>query len=91
LPAAGATPLRLWRARGCSYCGGSGFSGRAAIFELLSIDDDIRRLIKPGVSAEVISEAARRAGMASMMTDGLAKCRDGLTTVEELGRVASEE
>jgi general secretion pathway protein E len=91
LPAAGASPLRLWRAKGCSYCGGSGFSGRAAIFELLSVDDDIRRLIKPGVSAEVISEAARRAGMASMMTDGLAKCRDGLTTVEELGRVASEE
>jgi general secretion pathway protein E len=91
LPAAAASPLRLWRAKGCSYCGGSGFSGRAAIFELLSVDDDIRRLIKPGVSAEVISEAARRAGMASMMTDGLAKCRDGLTTVEELGRVASEE
>jgi general secretion pathway protein E len=91
LPAAGASPLRLWRAKGCSYCGGSGFSGRAAIFELLSVDDDIRRLIKPGVSAEVISEAARRAGMVSMMTDGLAKCRDGLTTVEELGRVTSEE
>jgi general secretion pathway protein E len=94
LPAAGtavAGPLRLWRAKGCSYCGGSGYSGRAAIFELLSVDDDIRRLIRPGVSAEVISEAARRAGMASMMTDGLAKCRDGLTTVEELGRVTSEE
>jgi general secretion pathway protein E len=91
LPAPVAAPLRLWRAKGCSYCGGSGYSGRAAIFELLSIDDDIRRLIKPGVSAEVISEAARRAGMVSMMTDGLAKCRDGLTTVEELGRVTSEE
>ena len=83
--------MRPGETKGCSYCGGSGFSGRAAIFELLSVDDDIRRLIKPGVSAEVISEAARRAGMASMMTDGLAKCRDGLTTVEELGRVASEE
>ncbi len=91
LPAAGAARLRLWRASGCGYCGGSGYSGRAAIFELLSVDDDIRRLIKPGVSAEVISEAARRAGMASMMADGLAKCRDGVTTVEELGRVASEE
>ncbi len=94
LPAAAAAvagPLRLWRARGCSYCGGSGYSGRAAIFELLSIDDPMRRLIKPGVSAEVIAEAARRAGMASMMSDGFAKCRDGLTTVEELGRVTSED
>jgi general secretion pathway protein E len=89
--AAGGSPIRLWRATGCSYCGGSGYSGRAAIFELLSIDDGLRRLIKPGVSAEVISEAARRAGMASMMTDGIAKCLDGLTTVEELGRVTSED
>ncbi len=89
--AAGAGPIRLWRARGCSYCGGSGYSGRAAIFELLSVDDGMRRLIKPGVSAEVISEAARRTGQASMMTDGFAKCLDGLTTVEELGRVTSED
>ena len=88
---AGEAPLTLWRAVGCSYCGGSGYSGRAAIFELLSIDDAMRRLIKPGVSAEVIAQAARRAGMASMMADGFAKCRDGLTTVEELGRVTSED
>ena len=84
-------PVRLWRAKGCSYCGGSGYSGRAAIFELLTIDDAMRRLIKPGVSTEVIAQEARRAGMASMMADGFAKCRDGLTTVEELGRVTSED
>lgn len=83
--------VRLWRAGGCSYCGGSGYSGRAAIFELLTIDDAMRRLIKPGVSTEVIVQEARRAGMASMMADGFAKCRDGLTTVEELGRVTSED
>ncbi len=82
---------RLWRATGCSYCGGSGYSGRAAIFELLPVDDALRRLIKPGVPAEVIAEGARRAGMTSMTADGLAKCRDGLTTVEELGRVTSED
>ena len=89
--AAGEGPVTLWLARGCSYCGGSGYSGRAAIFELLSVDDSMRRLIRPGVSAEIIAEAARRAGMASMMADGFAKCRDGLTTVEELGRVTSED
>ncbi len=89
--AAGEGPVTLWLAKGCSYCGGSGYSGRAAIFELLSVDDSMRRLIRPGVSAEIIAEAARRAGMASMMADGFAKCRDGLTTVEELGRVTSED
>ena len=85
------SPVRLWKAVGCSYCGGSGYSGRAAIFELLSVDDAIRKLIKPDVSAGVIVQAARRAGMTSMMADGFRKCREGLTTVEELGRVASED
>lgn len=87
----GEAPVRLWRPRGCGYCGGSGYSGRAAIFEILSIDDNIRKLIRPGVSAEVIAEAAREAGMTGMMADGIAKCREGLTSVEELGRVAAEE
>lgn len=80
----------LWQARGCGYCGGSGYSGRAAIFEILSVGDQVRHLIKPDVSAEVIAQAARKAGMTSMSADGFAKCRDGLTTVEELGRVTSE-
>ena len=55
------------------------------------IDDHVRRLVKPGVSADVIAHAARKAGTASMMADGFAKCREGLTTIEELGRVTSED
>jgi general secretion pathway protein E len=86
--AAGAT---LWRATCCSYCGGSGYSGRAAIFEILTINETLRRLIKPDVSANVIARAAREAGMSSMMADGFRKCRDGVTTIEELGRVMAEE
>ncbi len=84
-------PIRLWRATGCGYCGGSGYNGRAPIFELLVVDDGLRRLIKPDVSAEIISHAARKAGMTSLLADGFAKCLDGLTTVEELGRVTSED
>ena len=87
LPAAAiagfASPIRLWRATGCAYCGGSGYSGRAAIFELLTVDDDLRRLIKPDVSAEEIAQSARRSGMTTMMADGLRKCCEGLTTIEE--------
>jgi general secretion pathway protein E len=85
------TPLTLWRARGCTYCGGSGYSGRAAIFELLTVDDELRRLIKPDVSAEIIAQSARRSGMTTMMADGLRKCCEGLTTIEEVGRVTSED
>jgi general secretion pathway protein E len=88
---AGEAGVRLYKPGGCTYCGGTGFAGRAAIFEVLAIDDELRRLIKPGVSADVLVDAARRAGVSSMMADGFRKCREGLTTVEELGRVTSED
>ncbi|MCA3561113.1 MAG: type II/IV secretion system protein [Aestuariivirga sp.] len=83
--------VTLYKACGCTYCGNTGFAGRAAIFEALVIDDHVRRLIKPGVSADVIAHAARKTGTPSMMADGFAKCREGLTTIEELGRVTSED
>ena len=86
-----AMPLRLWRAKGCGYCGGTGYNGRAAIFELLTVDEELRRLIKPDVSAEMIAQAARRGGMTTMMADGFRKCCEGLTTIEEVGRVTSED
>lgn len=77
-----------WRAVGCDRCGGSGYHGRIAIFDILAVDESIRSLIKPDVNAGTIAAAARQSGMTTMMMDGLAKCRDGLTTVEEIGRVA---
>lgn len=88
---AGHGSVTLYKACGCTYCGNTGFAGRAAIFEVMVIDDELRRLIKPGVSADVIAQAARRAGTPGMMKDGFAKCREGLTTIEELGRVTSED
>jgi len=89
--AAGQVNVTLYKACGCTYCGNTGFAGRAAIFEVMVIDDELRRLIKPGVSADVIAQAARRSGTRGMLADGFAKCRAGLTTVEELGRVTSED
>jgi len=83
--------LRLWKAVGCDHCNGTGFLGRAAIFELLVIDDHVRKLIKPGVSADIINDAARSGGMITLVADGFAKCQEGLTTVEELARVAVED
>ena len=83
--------FRLWKAVGCDHCGGSGYLGRAAIFEILVIDDAVRKLIRPDISADVIARAAIAGGMKTMMGDGFAKCREGVTTVEELGRVTSDD
>lgn len=83
--------LRLWHAVGCDHCGGSGYQGQAAIFELLVIDRELRRLIRPDADTDTIAVAARAAGMSTMLADGLAKCKDGLTTLEELARVVTED
>jgi general secretion pathway protein E len=91
LIAAAAKPLRLWKPVGCDQCNGTGYLGRAAIFEMLVIDEDMRHLIKPGVSADIIAAQAQRAGMKTMLADGFVKALDGLTAIEELGRVTSED
>ncbi|MGQ0486246.1 MAG: GspE/PulE family protein [Hyphomicrobiales bacterium] len=82
--------MKLWKAVGCDHCGGTGYHGRAAIFEILVVDEAMRRLIRPDVDADVIAKAAKSAGMIPLIADGLAKCRQGLTTIEELTRVALE-
>jgi general secretion pathway protein E len=87
----GVRKLKLWHAKGCDHCNNSGYLGRIAIFELLVIDDALRRHIKPDVSTDVITSEARDSGIASMLADGLTKCHEGMTTLEELARVVSED
>ncbi len=76
-----------WVHRGCDRCGGTGYSGRLAIFETLANDADVQALIGPDASATDILEASIRAGMTTMVADGLRKCVAGLTTVDEVARV----
>ena len=82
---------KLWKPVGCDTCGGTGYQGRAAIFELLVVDEAMRRLIQPDVTADTLSNAARKAGMTTMVGDGFDKCKEGLTTIEEIVRVAIED
>lgn len=79
---------RHWRAVGCERCFGTGYSGRVVISEVLSVDDEIRELIQPNAQPALIEAAARRKGMTTMIMDGLAKCLSGVTTQEEVRRVA---
>ncbi len=81
----------MWKPKGCEHCNGTGFLGRAAIFEILAIDEELRRLIKPDISSDIIARQAIANGMVTMLGDGFAKCLDGITTIEEIGRVTSED
>jgi type IV pilus assembly protein PilB len=84
------TDARWMRGTGCDECAGTGSKGRLAIHEVLSITDDVRELISSRASDLAIRNAARRAGMHTLMEDGIAKAAQGLTTLEEVLQVAFE-
>lgn len=77
-----------WDAVGCERCFGTGYVGRLVIAEVLTIDDEIRNLIRPDAQMAQIEALGRSKGMTTMIMDGLAKCRAGKTTQEEVRRVA---
>jgi general secretion pathway protein E len=81
---------RLFHAKGCPACGGTGFHGRLAVVEFLVVDPAITRLVLERAEAREIGAAAASAGMRSMFDDGLEKARAGLTTLEEVLRVTGE-
>ena len=81
-----------WKAgAGCEACQQTGYKGRLAIHELLHVTEPIRELISGRVADHVIRDAVRRAGMRTMMEDGIAKAAQGLTTLEEVVRVVPRD
>ena len=80
--------VRTFKGKGCHQCNGSGFRGRLGVFELFSVDDEIRQMIVGSPDGAAIRAAAIAAGMKTMFQDGLAKVLLGETTLEEVFRVA---
>jgi general secretion pathway protein E len=76
--------------RGCEVCNGSGYKGRAGIFELMELNEEIRELIMKGADASKLTDAARRNGMKQLREDGWMKVKLGTTTAEEVTRVTQE-
>ncbi len=73
--------------KGCEACGQTGFKGRAGIFELMTINDEIQSLVARGAERKLILEKAVENGMKTLRQDGLSKVQQGITTYEELLRV----
>jgi general secretion pathway protein E len=74
---------------GCERCGGTGYRGRLGVFEVLELTDDIRELIGEKTDGLKIDQMAIRNGMTTMLVDGVAKCRAGLTSPSEILRVTT--
>ncbi|HWF03613.1 MAG TPA: type IV-A pilus assembly ATPase PilB, partial [Candidatus Angelobacter sp.] len=85
---AGFTPeeaktVRVYKGKGCSICNGTGYKGRAGLYEVMEIDDDIRELILIGASAVELKKKAIEKGMITLRRSGLVKVKEGVTTLEE--------
>jgi general secretion pathway protein E len=74
---------------GCERCGGSGYRGRLGVFELLELTNELRELIGEKTDGSKVDAMAIRAGMTTMLDDGVAKCRAGLTSPAEILRVTT--
>ncbi len=77
----------LYKAVGCERCQGTGFYGRTGIFELLTLNDELRDIIRSSPSVTEMYRAARKTGMKTLEEDGLLKVARGITSVKELLRV----
>ena len=78
--------MQLYRGRGCDNCSNTGYKGRIALYEVMSIGDEVREMILSGASAYEIRQKALQLGMVSLRGSGLQKIRDGVTSAEEVMR-----
>lgn len=83
-------PVILYTPIGCAACSGIGYLGRMAILEFLVMSDPLRRLVLAHSEANRIQDKAVEEGMETMYEDGLRKALSGLTTIEEVLRVSTE-
>ncbi len=79
------------RATGCGVCGGIGFKGRKAIFEMLQMTNELREMAFARAPVSELRAAAIRGGMRSLLQDGKVKILNGVTTMEEISRFAQAE
>jgi type IV pilus assembly protein PilB len=80
--------VTLYRGKGCPICGDTGYTGRTAIFEVVTITRELAELILSHPSTQQIWTLARKQGAKTLFDDGIEKVRSGVTTLEELQRVA---
>lgn len=79
-----ASQIQFKMGKGCVHCDNTGFSGRTGIFELLTVDAEIRRLVYEGGNQDLIRDAALRSGMRTLHDAAISKMKRGITTIREV-------
>jgi len=86
-----AKDIVAYRGKGCPHCGGTGFRGRTALYEMMGMTDQLRELILSGASAIELKRQAMADGMKSLRQSGIEKVCDGVTSIEEVMRVTMND
>jgi type IV pilus assembly protein PilB len=76
--------IRFYKGKGCEACQGTGFQGRIGIFEVMTINDEIRQAISQNRDAGFLHDLSQKSGMQTMLEDGLEKVKIGVTTIDEV-------
>ena len=87
---ASAAQFAFYKAVGCEECNHTGYRGRTGIYEVMRVNDKVRRLIAQKASEDIVRDAAIANGMITLGEDALSKVKSGLTSAEELFRVVTE-
>jgi type IV pilus assembly protein PilB len=82
-----ATHIKLKQGRGCPKCSNTGYKGRIALYEVMSMNEELRTLIINGASSAELKHEAARLGMMSLRASALMRLKEGITTIEEVLRV----
>ncbi len=80
--------MQFYEAPGCQYCNNVGYFGRVGLYEVLRINNELKKLILQGASSIDLQEAAKKNGMVTLEQAGIIKALQGVTTLEEVYRVA---
>jgi general secretion pathway protein E len=81
--------VRFKRGKGCVHCRNTGYFGRGGVYEIMSVDEPIRALMRQQAGASDLQRAAQKAGMKTLRESALRKLFEGGTTVEEVLRITS--
>lgn len=84
-------PTQMYHAVGCAYCHNTGYVGQMGIMEVLRVTSAVQDVILQGAASHVLLEKALEEGMMTMKEDGVVKAMQGMTTLEEVMRVAGNE
>jgi len=82
-----ASIVKCYKGRGCSSCGGTGYKGRIALYEVMPVGEEIKDMIIKGATASELKRKAIELGMKTLRMSGLTKIKEGITSVEEVLRV----